>query len=252
MINIKCIYLIIVFILLSCESYAQMRITGQVLDDRNTPIEAAIIDVAGKNSSAITDGLGIYIITLPNEVKKGDIVALRVSKQGYRTATRQLAVSYISTTIKLIKVVNLNLQTKNKLHPNSSNQTKLRKKENTSDNPQISPEFNAPINNSPMQFGNGNIQNNKYFGRLDRHPTEDLVYAILNYLPLKSTPLTLTYQTGDVESMKFCSELKDQLEKHKYINVTLSGHIYIGTSQQLNPVMIDTVNYTISVELNGH
>ncbi len=101
MINYFLSFLIIALLLIGYNGNAQMRVNGKVLDDHNNPIGLATVSVVGKNCMATTDDYGSYIITLPNEVKKGDIVTLRVSKSGYKIGTKHLPVSYQSTDINL-------------------------------------------------------------------------------------------------------------------------------------------------------
>lgn len=111
-------------------------------------------------------------------------------------------------------------------------------------------EFKAPVT-APSQFGNGNTQVNQITGKIDRHPDEKLVYAIFGYLPNKNNGITISYETPDIESKNFSNELKSILESNGYRNITLFGHLEIGTPQQAFPIMVDTAHYGISIELNG-
>ncbi|MGZ3755586.1 MAG: hypothetical protein ACXVAY_08110 [Mucilaginibacter sp.] len=117
---------------------------------------------------------------------------------------------------------------------------------------QMTVQFHAPVIGSPMQFGSGSTQYNQFNGKIDRHPDDNLLNALINYLPVKNKLLTIAYETPDIESKNFSFELKSILERNGYTNITLFGHLEIGTAQQAKPIMVDTANYRVSVELNGH
>lgn len=151
-------------------------------------------------------------------------------------------------------------QTPDKIKPASSNYNKkldtknhTNLKQGTAKNKdKLNIEFKAPVSNSPMQIGNGNTQNNQFNGKIDRHPLEREINSILTYFPLRSREITVQYQSTDIESKNYSIELKNILNSLGYKNVKFFSHLSIGTPQQPYLVTIDTVNYNISVELNGH
>ncbi|WP_183559400.1 hypothetical protein [Mucilaginibacter sp. SP1R1] len=108
-------------------------------------------------------------------------------------------------------------------------------------------EFKAPVSNSPMQFGDNNVQNN---GRMDHHPDLRDVEGILHYFPVKDRKITLIFQTTDPDSKNYCVELKSILTLHGYKNVELFDHLLIGAPEPPNKIMLDTANYQINVQWN--
>jgi hypothetical protein len=98
-------YILFLILLLGLNSKAQqLSITGQISDKKNEPIGLATIDVVGRNVSGTSDDDGIFHISLHSSVKLGDIIILRISKLGYRSLTRQVAVSLLSIPLKLDKL----------------------------------------------------------------------------------------------------------------------------------------------------
>jgi len=110
---------IFIFLLLAVKSYAQVKMTGQVADEKSHPVSYVTIEIIGTNVTATTDDLGTFVLTLPNKYKNGDNVTLRVSKSGYKIATRLTPVTSLSIPIKLIndpksKVTSLPIQQEKK------------------------------------------------------------------------------------------------------------------------------------------
>ncbi len=99
-------YLVIILLLTRSAVYAQnAKITGQVTDTKNNPITYATVDVIGKNSTNTTDELGRFVLSL-NDIKQGDIITLKISKEGYKTAILHSPVSPLSIPIKLLRLKN--------------------------------------------------------------------------------------------------------------------------------------------------
>jgi len=98
-----------------------------------------------------------------------------------------------------------------------------------------------------QQVGDNNTQNN--FGKLDHHPQQGDIAFITHYLHDKNKKVVLAYETPDSDSANYCKELKGILEQYGY-QVELFGHLDIGSPPQEHKVMVDTVNYRVSVEWN--
>jgi hypothetical protein len=97
--------LYIVILLIPIKIFGQnLTIPGQVLDQKNTPIEAAEISIVGENSITTTDYTGVFSLKLSGNIKSGDVITLRISKDGYKTATKHISVSPLIVTIKLTKI----------------------------------------------------------------------------------------------------------------------------------------------------
>jgi hypothetical protein len=98
-----------------------------------------------------------------------------------------------------------------------------------------------------QQVGDNNVQNN--LGKLDHHPQQADINAFMYYLHDKAKTIVLAYETPDSDSANYCKELKSILEQYGY-KVELFGHLNIGMPSQSKKIMVDTVNYRISVEWN--
>lgn len=105
----------------------------------------------------------------------------------------------------------------------------------------------AAPNYGNQQVGDNNVQNN--LGKLDHHPQQADINAFIYYLHDKTKTIVLAYETPDSDSANYCKELKSILEQYGY-KVELFGHLNIGTPPQASKMMVDTVNYRISVEWN--
>lgn len=229
-------------------AFAQSKITGQILDSKRVPVSLATISIVGENATATSDDLGIFILTIPYKIKRGDVITIRITKVGYKALTRQIAVSYLSTSFTLLKETRKSHSSVVAKKPSD----KVNNQNDVQQNEVRVPELSGIFNNSPMQFGNGNIQNNLFNGRIDRHLDMQTLNDVLKYLVQKNKEITIEYQSPDPESRNFSSELEKQLKARGYSKVVLFGHIDIGTPQQQSPILLDTANYIISIELNGH
>ncbi len=98
----KVSFLLLMFIAVDV-SGQDISMPGQVLDSKKNPITGAQVNIVGENPFAVTDANGIFSLVIPNKIKKGSLLTLRVSKGGYITSSRLVPVSQIITLKTKIK-----------------------------------------------------------------------------------------------------------------------------------------------------
>lgn len=74
-------------------SSAQLSLKGKVMGDGNTPVELATVKLEGLNRIAMTNDSGYFHMHLPAGTKKGDGLAVGVSKDGYKAVLKNITVS---------------------------------------------------------------------------------------------------------------------------------------------------------------
>jgi hypothetical protein len=94
------------FYLLLCSTGHSQNIflTGSVFDNNNRPIPLASVQVVGDNASATSDNDGIFSLKVNSGKKKGDVIGLTVSKKGFGTIYKQVAIApELAINLKLVK-----------------------------------------------------------------------------------------------------------------------------------------------------
>jgi hypothetical protein len=200
-------YLYLFLILSINQGFAQVRMTGQILDLQNNPIQGSTIDVVGANSNGISDSAGVFFLTLPTNIQKGDLITLRISKLGYKTVTKHLSVSYLSFSIRLLK----DLKEKVKTPENAVVQQSP---------PQTSTTTENQPNNVNSYFQTGGITAGQVIiappnRKLDQTNSTQL----LNNLPDKNEKIDVTCVWGDSDSFQFATQILDFLKAQGYKSV---------------------------------
>ncbi|HTD98465.1 MAG TPA: carboxypeptidase-like regulatory domain-containing protein [Mucilaginibacter sp.] len=203
MTKVKC-FCIFVFLLVA-RCYGQIKITGQVIDAQNKPIPLATISLIGINTDATTDDSGVFFLILPNNIKKGDPITLRVSKAGYKITTKHTPASYLSISIKLIK--NLNLISK----------TSLADKLNDNPKSVTSNQVENQPTNVTSYFQSGGITAGQVIiAPPNRKLDENNSAQLLNSLPDKNEKINVTSVWGDSEAFGFATVISDFLKSKGY------------------------------------
>lgn len=102
------------------------------------------------------------------------------------------------------------------------------------------------INNNYKISGDLNVYANVF-----RQPEKKDVEAIIYLLQNKNRKIILLYLTPDYESKFYCTQLQTILINNGYKDVEIRNRMLVGYKSLPNPITVDTVNYTIQVELNG-
>lgn len=210
-------YLLVLFVLSLNQSFAQIRITGQIIDLQNNPIPSATINVVGLNSTGTSDNSGVFFLSLPDNIKKGDLITLRVSKQGYKATTKHTPASYLSIAIKLNKDLN----------------AKKEKVSGTAAEPP-KPETIAKVENQPTNvtsyFQSGGITAGQVIVAPPSRKLEpESSNGLLSRLPDKNEKIEVNCVMGDSEAFQFASEVSDFLKGQGYKNVNgVNQCIYNG------------------------
>lgn len=199
---------------ISLQSFGQLKLTGQVLDFENNPLASVSIGIVGVNASSITDDTGVFFVTLPPSIKKGDIITLRVFKEGYKTINKYITVTPLSIQIKLTRDTHLRKATS---HDNITSSS-------VSSQASIRPNVTTQTQNQPVSvtsnFQSGGITANQvYLGRPAR--TLDLIAKnqLLDLLTDKNARITIICILNDKEAYDFANQVKDFLRSQSYSDV---------------------------------
>lgn len=102
------------------------------------------------------------------------------------------------------------------------------------------------INNNYKVSGDLNVYAN-VFRQPEKQDVEDIIHSLKN----KNRKIKLIHLTPDYESKFYCSQLKTILINNGYKDVEITNQMLVGFQSLPKPILIDTVNYIIRVELNG-
>lgn len=83
-------------------------------------------------------------------------------------------------------------------------------------------EFKAPVTNSPMQFGDNNVQNNQ-FGSKPREVADELLNFIKSKVPDLNSPISIARRSQDAESYQFAAKIVKALNAIGYKNAFVNG-----------------------------
>jgi hypothetical protein len=196
-------------LLISVHGFGQIKLTGQIVDLKNNPIPNANISVVGLTASGVTDESGVFFATLPTSVKKGDIITIRVSKEGYNTISKHIAATYLSIPIKLSK----DLHSKKKAFVPSSSLADS--KANTQSTGYSTLSSQPTTVTSYFQSG-GITANQVNIVPLSRHLDEVSSNRLINSLPDKNEKINITCIWGDSEAFQFATQISDFLKANGY------------------------------------
>ena len=196
-------YLYFLCLLFFNQSFAQIKMTGQVVDSQNNPISSAKVDLVGSNSSGITDNSGVFFLTLPVEIKKGDPVTFRVSKLGYRAVTKHTPASPLSLSIRISKDLSINAKT----NPKSVEQSQSSLPTKVENQP----------NNVTSYFQSGGITAGQVVvAPPARKLSQDNYDQLINLLPDKNEKIDITSIMGDSEAFQLATQISDFLKYQGY------------------------------------
>lgn len=205
-------YITLVFTLLFTQVNTfsqQITLTGQILNSNNVPIALASINIVGNNLNDTSDDLGLFHIALPSIIKKGDIIVLRVAKEGYNTVTKKIPVSFLSIPIKLIK----NKKNGGKPHPLTEN------KKFPMPSLQQPTTVVPPVNVTSLFQSGGITANQVTIAPLARKIDDNNSLQLINNLPDKNEKINVTSVMGDSEAFQFANEVLDFLKAKGYKKV---------------------------------
>jgi len=219
--------IIIILFFVSLQSFGQLKLTGQVSDLKNNPLANVSVSIVGLNASGITDDSGVFFLTLPSSIKKGDIITLRASRDEYKAINKHIAVTALSIPIKLLRDPQFRkIADHDKIVPPPTNSQ-----------PSIQTNVTTEAQNQPANvtsyFQSGGVTANQvYLGRpariLNAHPTaED---QLLAFLTDKNEKVTITCILNDKEAFDFANQIKDFLKSKSYTNVGDVGQAMIFPS----------------------
>jgi hypothetical protein len=180
-------------------------ITGYVSSNHKN-INLVNIDIAGLNSSAVTDDDGAFTLKLPNSITKGTIIWLRASKKGYETLNQQIVVSP-----ELL--VHINLKVKGHSKPNSKDKTTI----TILNKPAI--ENNQSIQVTSNNQSGGITANEVNIESPKRKLDDHLKSQLVDFLNNKNERIVIDALLGDSESNQFANEIKDYLTTLNYSKI---------------------------------
>ncbi len=217
----------LLLIVLSFKSYGQIKITGQVVDAQNKPIALATINLAGKNIDATTDDSGVFFLTLPDNIKSGDPITLRVSKSGYKITTKNTPVSYLSISIKLNR----------DLSPNNKTSTALSQSNGLS-KPITTTQIDNQPSNVTSYFQSGgitaqtvNINQEKQLNEADKKYLMQFIENIKAKFNFNPTCFTIS-MVNNSNGNKIAAQIESTLKANGY---TMKGNTY-GYEMRSPPV----------------
>jgi hypothetical protein len=78
-----------------------LTVSGTVVDEKKNVIAHASVTVVGTNISDNTDDEGQFVLTMYSSQKKGDLITIRVEKNGFNTSTRKISISDLPLAVTL-------------------------------------------------------------------------------------------------------------------------------------------------------
>lgn len=206
---IKNLNLFFLLVFASLSSYGQLRITGQVIDNHYKPVSLATVDLIGAAKSATTDDSGVFFLTLPEIIKKGDLITLRTSKPGYKINTKHVVVSSLSIPIKLFfksptYSIKLSKAQQDKLVPNETK----------------GPFETQPINVTSINQSGGITASQVIITPQIRKLDERISNQLLNILTNSDENIEINTVFGDSEAFQFATQVLDFLKIKGYKNAT--------------------------------
>jgi len=192
-------------------AYCQkITITGQITDIHNEPISLATVDIVGKNASNTSDDYGVFHITMPSNVKRGDVIVVRVSKQGFKTLTKQVSVSSLSMPIHLVKIKNFVVPKAKAL---SDAENVLNK--STGNNPPGQP----PVSVQSFFQSGGITANQVNMAPLPRQLDELINKQLLDFLTNKNEMINITSVMGDADAFQYAKQIAEFLKANGYTKI---------------------------------
>lgn len=203
--------LTILILVISSHGFGQIKLTGQIVDVRNNPLPNASINVVGLTASAVSDESGVFFATLPISIKKGDIITLRVSKDGYNTISKHIAATFLSIPIKLSKELHprKKIITSNAI-PTNSNSAQSK---SYSEPPSQSTAVTSYFQSGGITAGQVNI------APLARHLDDATIGQLQSFMTDKNEKIVVTSVMGDSEAFQYANEISKFLKSNGYAKV---------------------------------
>ncbi|MBD1364423.1 carboxypeptidase regulatory-like domain-containing protein [Mucilaginibacter sp. ZT4R22] len=235
-------YIFAILIFTNLNAIAQeLRMPGQVLDDKRTPIENVSVGVVGDNSFALTDANGLFLLILKSSFRPAQPITLRFSKTGYKTITKHTSVSSVVLSTSLIK------QKTNNHTPTTTNNG-IKPKDSL---PRQSNDGTIVGDNSHNIIGNGNNVgvNGDLNINTEKHLLDLQKVEILNFienLKKQKNSTTNSFQlslTSNSNGRTFSNELVEFLKSKGY---TFKGFGLVSFGNPTH-VVINIMNDTINI-----